>query len=203
MSFQIHTLGFFIGLNAKYMKNKILIALIATIILLIPQVSNAQEKASVSSASIQTANVTENAGYNSRVKILQGYLESQNSPLAPYASEFVAQADKYNLDWRFVAAISGLESSFGQAIPANSYNGWGWGVYGDNVTRFSSWTDGIDTISQGLREKYMDLWGKKDVYEIGSVYAASPTWAVRVNHIMDNISDYALGDTKNTLSLSF
>ena len=185
------------------MKNKILIATIAAIILLIPQISNAQEKASASSASIQTANVTENAEYNSHVKILQGYLESKNSPMAPFASEFVTQADKYNLDWRFVAAISGLESSFGQAIPYNSYNGWGWGVYGDNVIRFSSWTEGIGTISQGLREKYMDKWGKKDVYAIGSVYAASPTWAVRVNYFMDNISAYALNDTKNTLSLSF
>ena len=138
-----------------------------------------------------------------RTEILHSYLLSHNSPAAENASDFVEAADKYNLDWRFVAAISGLESSFGQAIPLNSYNGWGWGIYGDNVTRFSSWTDGIDIISQGLRQKYIDLWGKKDVYEIGSVYAASPTWAVRVNYFMDNILAYALNDTKNTLSLSF
>lgn len=185
------------------MKNKILIALIALTILINPLVSSAQEKASASSASIQTISMPENTEYNSQVKILQSYLESRNSPLAPYASEFVSQAYKYDLDWRFVAAISGLESSFGLAIPYNSYNGWGWGVYGDNVTRFGSWTEGIDTISEGLRERYIDLWGKKDIYEIGSVYAASPTWAVRVSHFMSDISRYGLNDTKNTLSLSF
>ena len=185
------------------MKNKILFAIIATIILIIPQNSYSQEKASVSSANIKTADIQITAGNDYRVRILQGYLKSKNSPLAPYAADFVTQADKYNIDWKFVAAISGLESSFGEAIPYNSYNGWGWGVYGDNVIRFSSWPDGITTISKGLRERYMDKWGKKDVYEIGSVYAASPTWAVRVSYFMDNISEFALNDTKNMLSLSF
>lgn len=185
------------------MKNKILFAIIAAIILIIPQKSYSQEKASVSSANIKTADIKIAAGNDSRVKILQGYLQSKNSPLAPYAVDFVTQADKYNLDWRFVAAISGLESSFGKAIPYNSYNGWGWGVYGDNVIRFSSWSEGIATISQGLRERYMNQWGKNNVYEIGAVYASSPTWAVRVSYFMDNISKYALNDTKNALSLSF
>jgi hypothetical protein len=133
---------------------------------------------------------------DSRVRILREYLEKQNSPLASCAGTFVENADKYNLDWKLVVAISGVESTFGQEVPNDSYNGWGWGIYGDNIIRFSSWNEGIQTISEGLRTKYMDKWGAKDVYEIGRLYAASPTWAQRVESIMNSIDNF------NKLSLA-
>jgi hypothetical protein len=133
---------------------------------------------------------------DSRVRILREYLEKQNSPLAPYAGTFVENADKYNLDWKLVVAISGVESTFGQEVPNDSYNAWGWGIYGDNIIRFSSWNEGIQTISEGLRTKYMDKWGAKDVYGIGRLYAASPTWTQRVESIMDSIDNF------NKLSLA-
>ncbi|KKP80602.1 MAG: hypothetical protein UR81_C0022G0009 [Candidatus Levybacteria bacterium GW2011_GWB1_35_5] len=203
----MHTLGFFYGLvflpNHFFMKNKLMFVLMSSLIILFPNASFAQEKASASSAEIQTIFTQPDNQYLSRVKTLRAYLEAQGSPMAENAEDFVGEAQKYNLDWRFVAAIAGLESSFGKAIPQNSYNAWGWGVYGDNVIRFASWKEGIQTISQGLREKYMDKWGKQNVYEIGSVYAASPTWAVRVEKFMGNIQAFALSDTQNMLSLSF
>ena len=139
---------------------------------------------------------------DNRVKILREFLESYNSPLAPFAGTFVETADIYNLDWRLVTAISGVESTFGQQIPANSYNGWGWGIYGNNVTYFSSWEDGIQTISKGLREKYMDMAGTDNIYAVGSSYAASPTWAVRVEFFMNRISDFSILNPRNSLSIS-
>ena len=183
------------------MKNNILFAVIAAIILLIPQASFAQEKASASSASIQLPETIQK-GNDYRVKVLKSYLESRNSPFSENAADFVKYADKYDLDWKFVAAISGLESSFGLHIPQNSYNAWGWGIYGDNMIRFNSWEEGIGTISQGLRVKYMDKWGAQDIYEIGSIYAASPTWAQRVTYFMNNIQAYALRNPQDALSLS-
>ncbi|MEK7573452.1 MAG: glucosaminidase domain-containing protein [Patescibacteria group bacterium] len=137
-----------------------------------------------------------------RVNKLKAYLEANNSPMTAEARVFVEAADQYDLDWRLVAAISGLESGFGNHIPANSYNAWGWGVYGDNVIRFSSWEDGIRTISQGLRERYMNERGARNVYQIGSTYAASPTWAQRVLMYMDRIDSYATLDPLNGLSIS-
>jgi len=139
---------------------------------------------------------------DNRVKILREFLESYNSPLAPFARAFVETADIYNLDWRLVAAISGVESTFGQQIPANSYNGWGWGIYGNNVIYFSSWEDGIQTISKGLREKYMDRTGTDNIYAIGSSYAASPTWAVRVESFMNSISNFSILNPQDSLSIS-
>jgi hypothetical protein len=184
------------------MKNKFLPIILAAIITIIPQTAYSQEKSPQTPISIQTATKQISAVRDPRIKILRSYLEKYDSPLAPYASEFVAQADKYNLDWKLVAAIAGTESTYGKAIPYNSYNAWGWGVYGDNVIRFSSWNEGIATISQGLRERYMDAWGGENIYEIGHVYAASPVWAQHVQFYMNQIHRHALSDTKNTLSLS-
>src|SRR3990167_1538262 len=85
-----------------------------------------------------------------RADRLEEYLNSHNSPLAPYADVFVAKADKYELDWRLVAAISGVESTFGKRLPTNSYNAYGWN--GGNFY-FKDWEDGIDTVSKTLRVK--------------------------------------------------
>jgi flagellum-specific peptidoglycan hydrolase FlgJ len=137
----------------------------------------------------------------SQTATLKAYLESKNSPLAQYADVFVKEAQDNNLDWRLVAAISGLESSYGIHIPYNSYNGWGWGVYGDNVLKFTSWSDAIHTISSGLRKNYMDR-GATDVYSIGRIYAASPTWADRVTYIMSQMEQFDRAKKATTLSIS-
>ncbi len=186
------------------MKKQIILFILSLIVITFssPQKASADSLASGSSANINRIAITQSNGNDYRVKILHDYLAKENSPLATYAAEFVSTADKYNLDWRLVAAISGVESTFGKEIPADSYNAWGWGVYGDNVIRFSSWKDGIDTISQGLRDRYINQWGGKDVYQIGSMYAASPAWAGHVVYYMDNIQNYGLRKPTDLLSLS-
>jgi hypothetical protein len=181
------------------MKNIILLA-IAAAIFIIPQKVYAQES-SASSTNIQLPSI-QKMGVDSRVKILSSFLKQYDSPLAPYAADFVKSADKYNLDWKLVAAIAGVESTFGKEIPNDSYNAWGWGVYGDNVIRFNSWTDGIDTVSQGLRERYMDQWGGQDIYQIGAMYASSPAWAGHVELYLDKIQAFALNDPQDALSIS-
>lgn len=116
---------------------------------------------------------------------LRIYLASHNSPLTEYARVFVAKADKYDLDWKLVASIAGVESTFGKKIPVNSYNAYGWngGKY-----YFKNWEDGIDTVSKTLREKYADKWGADTVYEIAPYYAPpSTTWADKVVYFMNQI----------------
>ncbi|PIR80078.1 MAG: hypothetical protein COU25_02085 [Candidatus Levybacteria bacterium CG10_big_fil_rev_8_21_14_0_10_35_13] len=185
------------------MKNKLLFIPILAFLLLFPANTFAQEYTSVASASIKNTVYEHDTEYASRVKILKGYLEKYNSPLAPFAEDFVIQAEKHDLDWRLVVAIAGVESTYGKAIPPYSNNAWGWGVYGENVIRFTTWSEGIETISKGLREKYINEWGGESIYEIGSIYAASPHWANSVNIHLSMIQKYALSDTGNTLSLSF
>ncbi len=137
-----------------------------------------------------------------RVKILEGFLQEFDSPLAENAQDFIRTADQYNLDWKLVASIAGLESTFGKQIPYNSYNAWGWGVYGNNVIRFTSWTQGIETISKGLRERYLKEKIESDPYFIGPTYAASPTWAQRVSYFMNKMEEYRIQNAKSTLALA-
>ena len=184
------------------MKKRIIVALLLIELLLLtkPDSASAEERSSYSSAKIVTAVAVQNN--DMRSKILKDFLKEKNSPLADYADVFVENADKYNLDWRLVAAISGTESSFGIAYPQGTYNGWGWGIYGDNMHYFRSWEDAIETISKGLREQYMDKWEAQDVYGIGKFYASSPTWAAHTIYFINKIDEFALNNPENSLFLS-
>lgn len=126
-----------------------------------------------------------------KVATLYNFLDKYNSPLKSQARTFVEQAERYNLDYRLLVAISGVESTFGRELPYNSYNAWGWGIYGDNVIYFDSYPEAISTISKSLREKYIEKWEAQNVYQIGHFYAASPTWAQRVVYFMEKME----GDT--------
>ena len=132
-----------------------------------------------------------------RAQIIKDYLAKHNSPLENSAQDFVDAADKFGIDWKLVVSISGVESTFGKHIPGGhdplytSYNGWGWGVYGDNSLGFKSWRDAIFTISQGLRENYVDK-GYTEPLVMNRKYAASQTWGIRVVYFMNEIDKFAL-----------
>ncbi|KKS83072.1 MAG: hypothetical protein UV59_C0050G0007 [Candidatus Gottesmanbacteria bacterium GW2011_GWA1_43_11] len=123
-----------------------------------------------------------------RIIKLQSYLESHNSPLADYAEVFIDTSDKYGLfDWKLVPAITGVESTFGKAIPYNSYNAYGW-VNGNYA--FESWEESIDIVTKTLKTKYMDR-GLDSVDKIAPVYAPpSTTWAGKVKFFMEKIENY-------------
>ncbi|MCL4360193.1 hypothetical protein M1555_02975, partial [Patescibacteria group bacterium] len=111
------------------------------------------------------------------------------------AATFVAEADRYNIDWRLVAAISGVESTFGRHIPEGSYNGWGWGIPtgASSGIAFSSWENGIHTVSQGLAENYFGR-GARTLDDVGRIYAASPAWAWKVRFFIEKITDFSVTD---------
>ena len=94
------------------------------------------------SAKLKTVKIDDTFDY--RVVSLKNYLKKHNSPLTSSANYFVLYADKYNLDWRFVPAISGVESTFGKRIPINSYNAYGWA---NGAYYFESWEDSIVIVS--------------------------------------------------------
>lgn len=124
-----------------------------------------------------------------KAAILAAYLARFNSPLQYHAQDFVDAANQYNLDWKLVAAIAGVESTFGKHIPGG-YNGWGWGVYGTQAIYFNSWRDGIFTVSKGLRENYLNR-GLTEPYSINRAYATSPHWGWKVTFFMNDLEKYA------------
>ena len=126
---------------------------------------------------------------DNRAVILTKYLAKYNSPLQYHAQDFIDAAKTYDLDWKMVVSIAGVESTFGKHIPGG-YNGWGWGVYGTQAIYFESWKDGIYTVSKGLREGYLNK-GLTDPYSINRVYAASPTWGKNVTYFMNDLEKFA------------
>ncbi len=58
-----------------------------------------------------------------KAEILAQYLAKYNSPLQYHAQDFIDAANTYKLDWKLVASIAGVESTFGKFIPGG-YNGW-------------------------------------------------------------------------------
>lgn len=139
---------------------------------------------------------------DNRAQVLRGFFEQQNSPLKNHANTFIKEADKNNLDWKLVAAISGNESQFGHLIPQYSFNGWGYGVYGTNVRYFKSWDEGIEVVSNALRKDYLDNWGATNIYEIGAIYAEDPLWANKVNHYLAQIEKFESTNTNTSISFS-
>jgi len=124
-----------------------------------------------------------------KATILAQYLARFNSPLQYHAQDFIDAAETYQLDWKMVPAIAGVESTFGKFIPGG-YNAWGWGVYGTQAIYFDSWRDGIFTIAKGLREGYLNK-GLTDPYSINRVYAASPHWGGKVSFFMQDLEKFA------------
>lgn len=155
-----------------------------------------------SSATLASEN-TVTQKQDNRIQILNEYFKKYDSPLQNEAKTFVKMADIYNLDYRLLPSITGVESGFGKALPTNSYNAWGWGIYGNHITYFSSWKEAIETISKELRERFMNKWGTKNVYDIGKYYASDPEWAVKVSKYMDEIDSFAENRAHKTISISF
>lgn len=113
---------------------------------------------------------------------LKSFFRKYNSPLYDHADFIVTMADKYDFDYRLLPAIAMQESNLCNVIPKNSYNCWGWGIYGDTVTRFTSYEEAIETVSKGLRQHYIDH-GLVTASQIMEKYnpSSNGSWAFGVN----------------------
>ena len=123
--------------------------------------------------------------YDIRAANLKSFFRKHNSPLFDYADVIVENADKYEFDYRLLPAIAMQESTLCKAIPLNSHNCWGWGIYGNTVTRFKTYDEAIKTISKGLKENYIDQ-GLVTTAQIMQKYTPSSngSWARAVNLVM-------------------
>ena len=121
-------------------------------------------------------------------EILTNYLAKYNSPMKDHAQDFVDAAKTYNVDWKLVPSIAGVESTFGKFIPGG-YNAWGWGVYGTQAIYFDSWRDGIFTVTKGLKENYINK-GLTDPFAMNRIYAASPAWGGHVSFFLSDLEKF-------------
>lgn len=125
---------------------------------------------------------------DARSELIKQYLASYDSPLASYSDELVSAADKYGLDYRLTTAIAQQESNLCKKAPPETYNCWGWGIHSKGTLGFDSYEQGIEEVSKGLKENYLDK-GYTTPEEIMSKYTpqSNGSWAFGVNLFMSRL----------------
>lgn len=93
---------------------------------------------------------------DARGKIIENFFERYKSPLAASSNIFVSVSDKYQLDYKLLPAIAMQESNGGKKVITNSFNPFGYGIYGSLVVKFSSWEQAIERVGKALREDYLN-----------------------------------------------
>lgn len=123
-----------------------------------------------------------------RELVLRKFLQKYNSPLVDNAGTFVKVADKYHLDYRLLPAISCMESTCGKVIIPDSYNAWGWGIYGNQAIYFDNFDQAIEEVGKGLYEGYVSK-GLDTPREIAPIYTPPSTghWLGGVTSFMQQI----------------
>ena len=136
-----------------------------------------------------------------RANALNKFFTKYNSPLIGKEKEFIEIADKYELDYRLVPAIAGMESTLCKKIPHQSNNCWGWGVYGNNVIRFESFEAGAEEVAKGLAQNYVDK-GLDTPERIAPVYTPpNPgNWSRGVRFFMNEITIHSAEPKTNKSS---
>lgn len=128
---------------------------------------------------------------NAILKVLNKY----ESPLASNVDAFVETCLNYELNCYLLPSISGLESTFGRYVAPGSYNPFGWG---GGYINFENWDQAIDKVGYGLKNNYIAK-GAVSVNQIGRIYAASSTWASRIDNF---IAEFEQAEESNKLEYS-
>lgn len=117
-----------------------------------------------------------------RAANLKSFFRKYNSPLYDNAETIVKVSDQYQFDYRLLPAIAMQESNLCKYIPEDSYNCWGWGIYGNTVLRFDSYDEAIETVGKGIKNEYLDK-GLLTASAIMQKYTPSSkgSWAHGVN----------------------
>lgn len=132
---------------------------------------------------------------DSRAERIDQVFEKYNCPLEGYGEVFVREADKYQIPFWLVAAVSFQESSCGKKTPepggVESYNAWGWGVWGDNVKMFDNWEHGISVVSEYMKTHFYDN-GITDTCVIMKTYTppSNGSWCRGVQFFGDAIEEH-------------
>lgn len=119
---------------------------------------------------------------DARPEIIRQYLKKYKSPLEPYSDLIVSLADQYNFDYRWLVAIAQQESNLCKRIPENSYNCWGWGIYGDKITRFDNYEHALKSIAPQFKDTFLQDEHLKDPYKVMQTYTppSDGSWAAGV-----------------------
>lgn len=135
-----------------------------------------------------------------RILALQKFLKKYNSLLYEHAFELVRQADMWGLDYALLPAIAMQESQGCKRTPANSYNCWGFGIYGDRVIRFASYPQAIARVAKTIREGYINNeLTNATLLEDRWAPPSKGKWSYAVNYFISQIHQFEKVDSLTNL----
>lgn len=145
-------------------------------------------------AAIPQSNIeaSENIEYlDARANLIENFFKQYKAPLADFSEVFVSVADKYKLDYRLLPSIAMQESNGGKKVINDSFNPFGYGIYGKQVKKFNSFEEAIERVGRSLREDYLDQ-GLTTPYKIMPKYtppsvAIGGPWAKGVTTFMEEL----------------
>ena len=124
-------------------------------------------------------------------KVFQKY----KCPITGTGDIFVKYADENNIPYWMVAAVAFQESSCGKNTPKvdgeETYNLYGWGVWGAHVKQFDSMEHGIETVSKYMNTRFFSQ-GITEPCDIMRVYTppSKGSWCEGVKFFRDEIAHY-------------
>lgn len=157
---------------------------------------------------------------DSRAAIVANFLERYDSPMVPYdyyGQKLVEIADRYNLDFRLLPAISMKESNLCKKTHSEApHNCLGFGIHERGTLDFESYEAGFERAGKELRAYYINQ-GRITPEQIMRKYTPSNggEWADTVNQFMAemryddrklgitskeeaNVLEFAMGETSDT-----
>jgi hypothetical protein len=132
---------------------------------------------------------------DSRSQKINEVFKDFNCPLEGLGEIFVREADKNDIPWWLVASVAFQESSCGKNTPKldgnETYNAWGWEVYGNTAHSFDNWARGIETVSAYFQDKFYSK-GTTSLCDIMKVYTpnSNGSWCRGVQEFSDIIQAY-------------
>jgi len=134
---------------------------------------------------------------DSKAERVDSVFEFYKCPIAGQGNVFVQKAEENDLPYWLLAAMSFQESGCGKNTPkikgssSETYNLFGWGVWGDKVYKFDGYEQAIDIVSKYMNKKFYSK-GITDLCEIMQTYTppSDGSWCNGVQYFGDVIQNY-------------
>jgi hypothetical protein len=133
---------------------------------------------------------------DSRTIKIEKIFEKFKCPLAGTGEYIVKTADEYKVPYWLIPAVSFQESSCGKKTPdvsgiEESYNAWGYGVWGGNVKVFGDWEAGVLAVTKYFGNNFFSK-GITDPCEIMNIYTppSNGSWCEGIKYFGDMIQNF-------------
>lgn len=129
-------------------------------------------------------------GQDIRISILKKFLNDYHAPLVSQTEELIHIADSYGIDYALIPAIAMQESGGCRIIPEDSYNCWGFGIYGKSIVKFQNYHEAISQVAKTIKETYIRKgYTNPTLLEDFWTPSSRGQWSYSVNYFIGKIRD--------------